>query len=313
MSHVGAPSASESVCSEISIAARTHATIGRSGLKRIARMPPDDGADAARGQDRGPGAGAPEPLVRDRRAEHDPAGEREVADPEEDHRRPEPRPRGELLPALPQLGEEPGRRRLCTRRNLNATEDVRADEEAHGVERQCGPGAAEDDHDASDCGAEDAYEISGHPLERVRLLEPVRRDRLRDEPDLRRDHEAQAEAVDRLEDHDCLDPARAREDAGGGCRLGNALDEGGPHEHEVARQTVGEDAAADHDEGLDALTDGEHDSERGRRRDVEHCERERDTGDPVAGGGDRRGAEEQPEVALAERAEAFAKRRGHGR
>ena len=191
MSQVGAPSASESVCSEISIAASTHATIGRSGLKRIATTPPTTAPMPPAVRIAAQAPAPPSSLVRDRRAEHDPAGEREVADPEEEHRRPEPRPRGELLPALPQLGEEPGRRRLrcaaepacdggCPRRRRSSRR--RAQVRSRGCRgRPRMPPMRR---------AEDAHEIPRHPLERVRLLESLGRDRLRDEPDLRRDDEA---------------------------------------------------------------------------------------------------------------------------
>ena len=209
--------------------------------------------------------------------------------------------------------EEAGRVGVLSRRHAHATEDVGADEEAHGVEREGGPGAPEDHHDTADRRAEHADEVARHPLQRVRLLEPLRADGLGHEPDLGRDDEPEAEAVDGLEDDDRLDPSGSREDARGGRRLGDSLDERGADEHEVAGQAVGEDAAADHDERLDALPNREHDAERGRRGDVEHREGERDPGDPVAGRRDRGRAEEQPEVALAERAEAFATRRGHGR
>ena len=127
------------------------------------------------------------------------------------------------------------------------------------------PGLPSDHDDTADRRAEHADEVPGHPLQRVRLLEPLRADGLGHEPDLGRDHEPEAEAVDGLEDDDRLDPSGSREDARGGRGLGDSLDERGPDEHEVARQAVGEDAAADHDERLDALPNREHDAERGRR------------------------------------------------
>ena len=79
------------------------------------------------------------------------------------------------------------------------------------------------------------------------------------------------------------------------------------------RQAVGEDAAADHDERLDPLADGEDDAERGGRPDVEHREGERDPGQPVADRGDHRPGEEQAEVALPEGAEAVVERDRHDR
>ena len=79
------------------------------------------------------------------------------------------------------------------------------------------------------------------------------------------------------------------------------------------RQAVGEDAAADHDERLNPLADGEDDAERGGRPDVEHREGERDPGHPVADRGDHRPGEEQAEVALPEGAEAVVERDRHDR
>ena len=64
---------------------------GASGGSRSAIRLPTIAPTPADGDDRAPGAGAAEILLRDHRSEDDPGAEAEVADPEQDHRRPEPR------------------------------------------------------------------------------------------------------------------------------------------------------------------------------------------------------------------------------
>ena len=174
------------------------------------------------------------------------------------------------------------------------------------------PGLASNDDRASERRAEHADDVPREPLEGVRLLEAVRADRLGDEADLGRKHEPEPEAVDGLERDDRADTAEPSEHARGGRRLRRALDDAGADENQVPGQAVGEDAAADHDERLDPLADGEDDAERGGRPDVEHREGERDPGHPVADRGDHRPGEEQAEVALPEGAEAVVERDRHG-
>ena len=65
----------------------------------------DDGADSARCEDGGPRTRPAEVLRCDERPQHEQRGEREVADPEEEHRRPQPGMRRELGPALAELAE----------------------------------------------------------------------------------------------------------------------------------------------------------------------------------------------------------------
>jgi hypothetical protein len=63
-------------------------------------------AEAADCEDRRPGTRAAELVLGDNGPEHHPEHEEEVPEPEDEHRRPEPGARGELLPALAQLAEE---------------------------------------------------------------------------------------------------------------------------------------------------------------------------------------------------------------
>ena len=87
-------------------------------------------------------------------------------------------------------------------------------------------------------------DVAAKPLERVRLLQPRRADGLRHEPDLGRDDEPAADAVERLQ-HD--DQQRSRR-----CRVSTSAavaacatpcTSEAPTMHEVARQPVGEHAA----------------------------------------------------------------------
>ena len=102
------------------------------------------------------------------------------------------------------------------------------------------------------------------------------------------------------------DRAAAREDERRRRRLRRSLQERGAGDHEVAGQPVGEHAAADEHERLGDLADREDDPEVGRGADVEHREREGDAGQAVADGGDHGAAEQQPEVALLERAKVLS-------
>ena len=90
-SHTDGATTSTSTCPARGTAQSVHATSGRLGRIRKRDEAADNGADARDGEDRPPGAGAAEVLVRDHGAEHEPGAEAEVADPEQDHRRPEPR------------------------------------------------------------------------------------------------------------------------------------------------------------------------------------------------------------------------------
>ena len=72
-----------------------------------------------------------------------------------------------------------------------------ANETASTAERD--PGAAERDERAADRRPEHADDVARHPLQRVRLLQPPGADGLRHEPDLGGDHEAGADAVERLQ------------------------------------------------------------------------------------------------------------------
>ena len=117
--------------------ARDHRPVGLEADREDASH---DGADAPRGQDRGPGAGAPSrSSAIAGPSTTQPANVRLRIPKKTTDAQSHVRAVNSCQPSR-SSAEEPGRRRLCTRRNPNATEDVRADEEAHGVERKCGTG-----------------------------------------------------------------------------------------------------------------------------------------------------------------------------
>ncbi len=101
----GALSASASVWTEMSVAASTQATRGRRGRIRIAmtlpRIAPTPPAARIAAQARRRRVARPRSPARARSSRRE-----QVPDPEEHHRRPEPRARRELLPALAQLVDE---------------------------------------------------------------------------------------------------------------------------------------------------------------------------------------------------------------
>ena len=260
-----------------------------------------DRADTPDGDDRPPRTCAAEVGLGDHGPEHDPGTEAEIADPEQDDRRPQPGARGERLPAGTELVDESLARGVAgTGRDPDALQDHGAHDEAQGVDAQRGPGAPDHDQQAADRGPEDPRQVAAQPLERVGLLEPGRADGLGHETDLGGDDEPAADAVDPLQQDDRDDRAAACEDEGRRSGLGGALQEGGAAHHEIPRQPIGEHAAPDEHERLGDLSDREHHSEIGRRADVEHGEGECDPGDPVADGRDHRPAEQQPEVPLRE-------------
>ena len=162
------------------------------------------------------------------------------------------------------------------RSDLDPVEQGRAGNEAERIEAECRARAPGDDEQAADRRAEDAGQVAAQPLKGVCLLQTRRADGLRHEPDLGRDDEPGADAVDPLQHDDRENRPAARENERRCRGLRRTLHERGAADHEVSRQPVGEDAAADEDERLDDLPNREDDPEVGCRADVEHGERERD-------------------------------------
>ena len=140
---------------------------GREGLLRPdpqGEQAADERADAeGRGQG-GPRRRAAEVALGDDRAEHPVGREREVADPEEDDRRPDPRLATELVPALAQVGEEglrlDGLRAL---RQPQRDQEQRPECKGRSIDQKRRPRTAGRDDDAADGRADDSRRVPRSP------------------------------------------------------------------------------------------------------------------------------------------------------
>jgi hypothetical protein len=284
----------------------------RAGAERTRRPPPQrqqaagDQARALAGEDRAPRGRPSERLLGHERPEHEEAAEpRHVAERRAGDRRPEPRPRPELVPALAQLAQEARRLGLHAPADVHPREQRCAGEIRGGVERDRPAGADRGDEHAADRGAADVDGVQRQAEQRVRLLQA------------RRAHGQRHDPLRRGEEERGRDPARDLE----GCQLpelrtpgeeqrrGDELHRTGEqvradHDH-VPRQPVGPHAPDEHEHDLRRPPGGEHDPERRRRaiEIVEDREGERDRGDRAARERDGAAEEEEAELALAERLE----------
>ena len=120
------------------------------------------------------------------------------------------------------------------------------------------------DH-AGDGGPDHEGEAPREPEQRVRLLEPLRADRRRDEPGRRGLEERLRRSVDRHEHGEVPElgasPLRSRT-ASVAC-TSPRTDVGDEHDH-LPRQAVRPDAAGEHEDDERQRLRGEHDAERGR-------------------------------------------------
>ncbi len=199
-------------------------------------------------------------------------------------------------------------------RCADADEQRTADDEARRVHRQRHTRAACHDERATHGRAEHPRHVAGQSHERVRLLQPGRAHRVGDQPDLCRPHHGAAGAVERLQHEDRDDRARVGEDERRRRRLRDPLHRARAGQNEIPRQTVGDDAAEQDAGDLHQRPCGEHGTERGSRvAHLEHGEDEGDVGHRVAERRHRRAREEQPELALRERAKTSAESAGHRR
>ena len=140
-------------CSRKTQAAMHEAASGFFGADPQREQAADEGTDAEGGGQGGPRRRAAEVSLGDDRAEHPVGREREVADPEEDDRRPDPGLAAELVPALAQLGEE-GLRLHClgAGRQPQRQQQQRAERKGRGIDQKRRPRAA---------GRDDAPPIAG--------------------------------------------------------------------------------------------------------------------------------------------------------
>ena len=173
----------------------------------------DDGADPARGQDRRPRAGPAEVAPSRRsRPEHDPDRKKRFPIPKRTTDGPQPRARGELLPALAELVDEAVRASVAVaRRDADAGEQDAAQTKATASIASAIPGLPATTITPPTAGPSTPIRFRDHPLQRVRLLESRRADGLRHETDLGRARtSAEPDAVDDLEADDRRSRRRSR-------------------------------------------------------------------------------------------------------
>ena len=236
-----------------------------------------------------------------------------VHEAELEHDHPEPRPRSELAPALPELCEEVRRLYPERRRQPDHREEHGRDEKRRSVDRDPNAGARGRHHEASECGSSDPARVLTEAEDRVRLLQHPLRDRLRDDPGRRREEERRAQPVDGGEHQQLPDLGSTRQQEDGNRTLAEAArDVRGDH-HTVPREPVGPDSSDEQEDHLRQRARRQDEAEVGLRAgQVEDGERERDGRERVADERRRPAEEQEPEAALAERAELEAVDRDHG-
>src|SRR6266545_432804 len=160
-------------------------------------------------------------------------GEGEVADPEEDDRRPDPGLALELAPAFPQVGEERLRfDDLGSSGQLQAPQEHGRDGKRHGVGKERQARASDRDERAADRRADDACPVAGEPEEGICLLEARGADCRGGQPGRGRKHEALGKAVEGLEADEQRHGRGSREHERTGRGLHGALhDRNGDQQH----------------------------------------------------------------------------------
>ena len=228
---------------------------GQRGRRRIAKIPPTT---------------LPRPnavaIVADRaerqpRRDHERVGERGV-----DAVDPQPRPRAELPPALAQVGEEPGGNARRSGGKANPGEESGADEERDAVDCDRPAGSRQRDDDAGERRAEDREDASSQAHERVRLLQPVGGDELRDQARRGRQEERAAAAVEEDEHQEVPQLRPSGQDEDGEQSLRRRAQQVACEHHALAREPVGPDAAHEHER---------HERDGARREDEAECRRRR--------------------------------------
>ena len=197
--------------------------------------------------------------------------------------------------------------------NPDPAEEVRAHDEGDAVQGQRGARAGGDHEDAADRRADDAHRAARQPLQRIRLLQSRRADRLRDQPDLGRHDEPVAGTVEKGQTDEGGQRGVPRQDDGRRRSLRAALYEGGPDEHPVARKPIREHSSEEQDRSVRSLASREDDAQIRGAAHVQDREGERDVRDRVAERRDQRRREEQAEFALDERAQASGEECPHER
>ena len=249
-----------------------------------------------------PCAGAPVVLLCDPRAERRERRGEEV--PERagyDHCHPHPCPRGELLPAVDEVVDEPLPLRAYVPREPQERERDGTHREAGGVNGH-GPSRGGGNHqDPRGDRPGDSRDRVRDGTERIRILEQLEPDCEREQPGRRRIEEPCGRPGHRLEDEELPDLGGPGDQQRRGQRESARTDDVRDDHQPLPRDTVGNDAARE---------DREHERRARRREDepdvgdrageIEHREREREQEHRVAEDGDRLAAPEERVLALPE-------------
>jgi hypothetical protein len=185
-------------------------------------------------------------------------------------------------------------------------EEDSADDEGDAVDSEHPSGAEEGDQHAGDRRADDVEDAAGDADQRVRVLEMLARHELRDQPLRRGLEEGRRCAEERGGDHEQRHRHRVLDEQRCGEEFDGRADRVAGEHHEAARQPVRPDPACERERRPEEPEGAEHVAEVGRRADLQHCEDEREVDERVADAGSRLAKPEQPEWALAERAEVLA-------
>jgi hypothetical protein len=188
---------------------------------------------------------------------------------------------------------------------MDQGEEERSREERRRIDRDPDARVRGRDDEASECGTADPARVLAEAEDRVRGLEQLLRDGLRDDSGGRREEERGAEAIDRTERSELPDLGLAGQQQDRDHTLGKPADNVREHHHAMARQAVGPDPAHEQEEHLWDRPGRENEAEIGfRAGQVEDGERKRDVRERVADERGRSAEEEESELALTEGAGA---------
>ena len=205
-------SASTSICPASGTAARVQATSGRLGRMRIAITLPTTAPTPPSATIVAQAPAPPRSAFAITGPSTIHAQKPRLPIPNSSDRRPQPRPRGELVPALAQLVDEAlalARVRPAARSGSAYRIAAQARKLTASMPR-AHPGLPATTSAPPIAGPRIPVRFAAQALERVRLLEPAGADGLRHEPDLGRDDEPAADAVEPLQRHDRRDRRRSR-------------------------------------------------------------------------------------------------------